>query len=141
MKRAGIWLIMLSFTIAVTGCATAPTQPGYYAYPMRGQTPEQLSRDQYECQMQAKQQTGYDPGMEVAKGAGAGAVLGALGGAAAGAAIGAATGSAGKGAAIGAATGGIGGVLLGGSSANTQNKGGYDRAHASCMIGRGYGMK
>jgi hypothetical protein len=141
MKRVGVWLVICSFGIAVAGCATAPTQPGYYAYPLRGQTPEQLNRDQSECQAWAKQQTGFEPGMEAAKGAGAGALLGALGGAAAGAAIGAATGSAGKGAAIGAATGGIGGAVLGGSGAGTPNKEGYDRAYAVCMTGRGYGVK
>ncbi len=142
MKRVGAWLVIFSFGIAVTGCATAPTQPGYYAYPQRGQTPEQLNRDQYECQTWAKQQTGYDSGVgETAKGAGVGAVLGALGGAAAGAAIGAATGSAGKGAAIGAATGGVGGAVLGGSRAGTPNKEGYDRAYAVCMTGRGYAVR
>lgn len=137
MKRMGTWLVMLTFGIAVTGCATTQ-QPGYYAYPQRGQSAEQLSRDQYECQGWAKQQTGYDPGAETARGAGTGAVLGALGGAAAGAAIGAVTGHAGTGAAIGAATGGIGGVVLGGSGAYAQSKDGYDRAYAACMTGRGY---
>lgn len=139
MKRMGTWLVMLTFGIAVTGCATTQ-QPGYYAYPQRGQTAEQLSRDQYECQAWAKQQTGYDSAAgETAKGAGVGGVLGALGGAAAGAAIGAATGGgAGRGAAIGAATGGIGGIVLGGSGAYAQSKDGYDRAYAACMTGRGY---
>jgi hypothetical protein len=141
MKRIGVWFAVLTFAISVTGCATAPVQPGYSAYPQRGQTPERISRDQYDCQALAQQQSGYNPGTEVAKGAGTGAVLGALGGAAAGAAIGAATGHAGKGAAIGAATGGIGGAVLGGSSAGAQNKEGYDRAYAVCMTGRGYGVR
>jgi hypothetical protein len=118
-----------------------PTQPGYSAYPQRGQTPEQRSRDQYECQGWAKQQTGYDPGTEIARGAGTGAVLGALGGAAIGAATGAVTGHAGKGAAIGAIGGGIGGAVLGGSGASTQNRDGFDRAYAVCMTGRGYGVR
>jgi hypothetical protein len=128
---------MLTFGITVTGCATTQ-QPGYYAYPQRGQTAEQLSRDQYECQAWAKQQSGFDPATETTRGAAVGGVLGALGGAAAGAAIGAATGSAGRGAAIGAATGGIGGIVLGGSGAYAQSKDGYDRAYAACMTGRGY---
>lgn len=139
MKRVGAWLVMLTFGIAIAGCAT--TQPGYSAYPQRGQTPEQLSRDQYECQTLAKQQTGYDPGTEIARGAGTGAVLGALGGAAIGAATGAVTGHAGKGAAVGAIGGGIGGAVLGGSGASTQNKEGFDRAYAACMAGRGYGVR
>lgn len=137
MKRVGAWLAMLTFGITVTGCATTQ-QPGYYAYPQRGQTAEQLSRDQYECQAWAKQQSGFDPATETTRGAAVGGVLGALGGAAAGAAIGAATGSAGRGAAIGAATGGIGGIVLGGSGAYAQSKDGYDRAYAACMTGRGY---
>lgn len=141
MKRVGAWLAILTFGITVTGCATAPPQSGYNVYPQRGQAPEQVSRDQSECQMWAQQQSGVNPGTEVAKGAGMGAVLGALGGAAAGAAIGAATGSAGKGAAIGAATGGVGGAVLGGSSAATPNREGYDRAYAVCMTGRGYGVR
>lgn len=142
MKRVGAWLVMFTFAIAVTGCATTQ-QPGYYAYPQRGQTAEQLSRDQFECQNWARQQSGYDPsGAETAKGAGVGAVLGALGGAAAGAAIGAATGGgAGRGAAIGAATGGIGGAVIGGGSTYAQSKDGYDRAYAACMTGRGYTVR
>ena len=122
MKRVGVWLVMLTFGIAVTGCATAQPQPGYYAYPQRGQTPEQQSRDQYECQAWAKQQSGFEPGAETTRGAATG-------------------GGAGRGAAIGAATGGIGGVVLGGSGANAQSKDGYDRAYAACMIGRGYIVK
>ena len=136
MKSVGIWLVVTVFGIAVTGCAT--TQPGVYAYPQQGQTVEQLTRDQNECQVWAKQQSGFDPGTETAKGAGLGAVIGALGGAAAGAAIGAATGSAGTGAAIGAAAGGIGGVAVGGGYAYTKNKDGYDRAYSACMTARGY---
>lgn len=139
MKRTGIWLVLVAFGVAVTGCATTQAQPGYYAYPQRGQTPEQLSRDQYECQAWAQQQSRFDPATDTTRGAATGGVLGALGGAAAGAAIGAATGGgAGRGAAIGATTGGIGGVVLGGSGAHAQGKDGYDRAYAACMTGRGY---
>ena len=65
MRRAGIWLVMIA--VAITGCATG--QPGYYAYPQRGQTAEQFSRDQFECQGWAKKQTGYESG-ETARGAG-----------------------------------------------------------------------
>ena len=136
MKRVGVWLVVTVFGIGVTGCAT--TQPSVYAYPKQGQTVEQFNRDQFECQEWAKQQSGFEPGMETAKGAGLGAVIGALGGAAAGAAIGAATGNAGRGAAIGAATGGIGGAAVGGGVGYTKNKDGYDRAYAACMTARGY---
>ena len=71
--------------------------------------------------MWAKQQSGFDPGTETAKGVGVGAVIGALGGAA-----------------IGAAAGGIGGAAVGGGLAYTKNKDGYDRAYAACMTARGY---
>ncbi|MBI3781039.1 MAG: hypothetical protein HY278_08300 [candidate division NC10 bacterium] len=134
MKRVGIWLVVIA--LGVTGCAT--TQPGVFAYPQRGQTSEQFSRDQNECQVWAHQQSGLDPSTETAKGAGLGAVIGALGGAAAGAAIGAATGNAGRGAAIGAATGGIGGAAVGGGVAYSKNKEANDRAYAACMTAHGY---
>ena len=139
MKRFGTWMIVIAFGIAATGCATT-RQPAVYAYPKPGQTVEQFDRDQFECQAWAKQQSGYDPGTETAKGAGLGAVIGALGGAAAGAAIGAATGSAGRGAAIGAATGGIGGAAIGGGYAYTKNKEGYGKAYSACMAARGYSV-
>ncbi len=142
MKRVGTWVVILSFGIVMTGCATTQQQPGYYAYPQRGQTQEQHNRDQYECQGWAQQQTGYSPGMEeTAKGAGSGAVLGALSGAAIGVVGGAITGNAGTGAAIGAATGAVGGALAGGSTAYARSQDGYGRAYGACMTGRGYAVK
>jgi len=139
MKRVLAGLIVIAFGIAVAGCAG--TQPTVYAYPAKGQTAEQQSRDMNECMAWAKQQTGFDPTTDTAKGAGMGALIGALGGAAAGAAIGAAVGSPGTGAAIGAAAGGIGGAGVGGTLGYTKNKDGYDRAYAACMSTRGYTVK
>lgn len=139
MRRVMAGLVVIAFGIAVTGCAG--TQPTVYAYPAKGQTAEQQSRDQNECLAWAKQQTGFDPTMDTAKGAGLGALIGALGGAAAGAAIGAAAGSPGTGAAIGAAAGGLGGAGVGGTVGYTKNKDGYDRAYAACMQTRGYTVK
>ena len=139
MKRVMAGLIVIAFGITVAGCAG--TQPSVYAYPAKGQTAEQQSRDTNDCQAWAKQQTGFDPTTDTAKGAGMGALIGALGGAAAGAAIGAATGSPGTGAAIGAAAGGIGGAGVGGTLGYTKNKDGYDRAYAACMSTRGYTVK
>ncbi len=132
---------IVGFLAALSGCATAPAQPAMSAYPQKGQTAEQQSRDIAECQNWAKQQTGYDPAMDTAKGAGVGAIIGALGGAAAGAAIGAATGSAGKGAAIGAAAGGIGGAGVGGAYNYSKSREGYDQAYGSCMTTRGYSAR
>ena len=127
--------------IVLAGCASSTPQPSVYAYPLKGQGPEQQARDAGECQTWAKQQTGYDPTTDTAKGVGIGALLGAVGGAAAGAAIGAATGSAGTGAAIGAATGGLGGAAVGGGLGYTKSKEGYERAYGACMQGRGYSVK
>jgi hypothetical protein len=139
MKR-GITVVVLAGLAA--GCATTspPPPPSVYVQPLKKQSPEQQVRDIQECQHVAKGQTGYDPGMETAKGAGIGAAVGALGGAAAGAAIGAATGSAGKGAAIGAASGAVIGGVGGGAIQYSRSKEGYNQAYANCMIGRGYSV-
>lgn len=137
MRGLGALLVV----VVLAGCATSTPQPSTYAYPLKGQSAAQQQRDAGECQAWAKQQTGYDPTMDTAKGAGIGAVLGAVGGAAAGAAIGAASGNAGKGAAIGAATGGLGGAAVGGAIGYTKNKEGYEKAYGACMQGRGYSVK
>jgi len=126
---------------ALSGCATTPAQPAVSAYPQKGQTAEQQSRDMTECQSWAKQQTGFDPTTDAAKGAGVGALIGALGGAAAGAAIGAAAGNAGRGAAIGAAAGGLGGAGVGGTYNYSKSKEGYDQAYTNCMTTRGYTVR
>ncbi len=57
--------------IALAACATVPPQSpvGYvrppnttvYAYPLHDQSPEQQSRDRYECSVWAVHQTGFDP--------------------------------------------------------------------------------
>jgi phage tail tape-measure protein len=132
----------VTFAAAISGCATSSNpQPSVYAYPAKGQTPEQQARDSSECQMWAKQQSGWDPTTDTAKGVGIGAAVGALGGAALGAAVGAAAGSPGTGAAIGAAAGGVGGATYGGTSQYGKGKAGYDSAYAACMNGRGYTTK
>jgi len=41
--------------------APPPVNANVYAYPLRGQTPEQQDRDHYECSIWATQQTGFDP--------------------------------------------------------------------------------
>ena len=131
-----------------------------YIYPNKGQSPEQQSRDRYECHRWAVQQTGVDPTSAQAaqsppppppKG---GVFSGAAGGAALGAIGGAIGGNAGKGAAIGAATGGlIGGVrqmqrgqsqqqAQANQAAQQQSAlAAYDRALSACLSGRGYTVK
>jgi len=133
------WISLISVAAGLSGCASGPAaQPSAYVYPQKGQTAAKQARDTADCQGWAKQQTGFDPLTDSAKGAGVGALVGALGGAAAGAAIGAATGHAGTGAAIGAAAGGIGGAGVGGTYNYSKSKDGYDRAFAACMSSRAY---
>jgi hypothetical protein len=140
--RVSALAALIGFATALSGCASGPpAQPSAYVYPQKGQTAEKQSRDTADCQAWAKQQTGFDPLTDSAKGAGVGALVGAVGGAAAGAAIGAATGHAGTGAAIGAAAGGIGGAGVGGTYNYTKTKEGYDRAFSACMSGRGYTVR
>lgn len=141
MKRT-VSLICVVAIAALSGCASGPVaQPSAYVYPQKGQTAEKQAQDSSACQTWAKQQTGFDPLTDSAKGAGVGALVGAVGGAAAGAAIGAATGNAGTGAAVGAAAGGIGGAGVGGTYNYTKSKEGYDRAFSACMTGRGYTVR
>lgn len=140
MKRVIAAVVVIGFGLAVSGCASM-SQPSVYAYPKKGQSAEQASRDKAECEAWAKQQTGFDPAADTAKGAGIGALLGAAAGAATGAAVGAVTGSPARGAAIGAATGGIGGAVVGGGLGYTKNKDGFDRAYGACMSSRGYEVR
>ena len=85
--RVSAWAALIGFATALSGCASGPAaQPSAYVYPQKGQTAEKQSRDTGECQTWAKQQTGFDPLTDSAKGAGVGALVGAVGGAAAGAA-------------------------------------------------------
>ncbi len=126
--------------LMLAGCASS-SQPSA-AYPMKGQGADQQARDTNECGTWAKQQSGFDPATETAKGAGVGLVLGAVGGAALGAAVGAATGTgAGRGAATGAVIGGVGGAVGGGAYQYSKTKDGYDNAYAACMQGRGYSVR
>ncbi len=139
MKRVIAGLVLVVFGMVVTGCAsTSQPSVSVYPYPKKGQSAEQVSRDDSECKAWAQRQTGYDPGTDTMKGVGLGALIGAVGGAAAGAAIGAATGHAGTGAAIGAAAGGIGGAGIGGTYAYSKSKDGYEKAYTACMSARDY---
>jgi hypothetical protein len=87
---------------------------GVYVYPKNNQDRAQQTKDETECYLRAKQDTGIDPASpppaaspDEKKGPKGGAVKGAAGGAAAGSAIGAIAGDAGQGAAIGATAGAI----------------------------------
>lgn len=137
MKRLAAWSV-LAVGLS-TGCASTPPRPSVYAYPVRGQSAEQMSRDTAHCEAWAKQQTGYDPVAETAKGAVVGTLLGGAVGAGGGAAIGAASGgSVGRGAATGAVVGGVVGGVAGGAYQYSKSKEGYDKAYAACISARGY---
>ena len=139
MRRIAMCALLAALA---AGCASGPPKPDAYAYPAKGQSAEQQTRDTSECQAWAQQQTGYDPATETAKGAGVGAVIGAAIGAAGGAAVGAITGTgAGTGAAVGAVVGGIGGGVGGGATQYAKTKDGYDRAFGACMSARGYSVR
>src|SRR6266849_1685120 len=119
--RVSAWAALIGFATALSGCASGPAaQPSAYVYPQKGQTAEKQSRDTADCQTWAKQQTGFDPLTDSAKGAGVGALVGAVGGAAAG---------------------GIGGAGVGGAYNYSKTKEGYDRAFSACMSGRGYTVR
>lgn len=163
MRAAGV-LAAAALAFGLLGQNVAAAQ-GMYAYPAKGQTPEQQSRDRGECHGWAVQQSGYDPSNPQASASAApppasappqgGLVRGAARGAAVGAVGGAIAGDAGKGAAIGAASGGmIGGMRRRGQmrqqqyqqqqyqqqqqAAMQQGAEMYNRAFSACMQGRGY---
>ena len=75
MKRAVAAILV---AIALSGCASSePPRPSTLTTPLKGQSAEQHARDTNDCQFAAKQQAGYDPAMDTAKGAGVGAAIGA----------------------------------------------------------------
>ena len=114
-------IALVSALLAFAGQAMGQ---GLVIYPAKGQSADQQAKDEGECQVWAKQNTGIDP-LALASAASQPApaaaptqtapsgqrVKGAVRGAAGGAAIGAIAGDAGKGAAIGA----VGGTMVGGA--------------------------
>jgi hypothetical protein len=122
-------------------------------YPAQGQTPDQMSKDRYECHTWAVQQSGFDPSTGASATqpstqqgrVGRETLRGGARGAAAGAAIGAIAGDAGKGAAIGATAGGLkrgfsqrDANKAGSSAASNEAANNYNRALGACLTGRGY---
>jgi hypothetical protein len=155
-------LIVLLAVVTVIGDALAQSLSsslGVVAYPSKGQSAQQQSKDEGECFTWAKQQTGIDPvavasapTQQPGPAAGGGErVKGAARGALGGAAIGAIAGDTGKGAGIGA----VAGTMAGGKQAR-QNKAAkeqqaeqakagtlqhFNKAFGVCMEGRGYAVK
>ena len=133
-----------------------------YAYPSKGQSPQQQKADEFECYKWAMQQSGIDPlnlpkvqAAPAQTGPTGGAVKGAARGAAAGVAIGAIAGDAGEGAAIGAVAGGLRGRRAGKQAqaqANQQAqadvanqekamKDSFTKGFSACLEGKGYTLK
>jgi hypothetical protein len=162
--------ISIALAILLSACVTppprvitvpAPPPPRLFVYPAHGQSPDQTSRDRYECHMWAVQQTGVDPNrasgysqvVVPANPPGAGAVTGAVAGAVIGSIIGGPYNS-GAGFLVGGATGAIVGSA---ADANAQKQAqqtqqqinqnaavqraqweSYRRAIGACLEGRGY---
>jgi hypothetical protein len=167
---------LIVVALLLGACAAAPPEPErpppvnltkVYFYPMQGQTPEQQSRDRYDCHLWAVDQTGFDPTRHpaprevraatvsppspleaVATGAAVGAFIGA---AAAG------HGEAGDGALLGAMAGSVVGAAAA-SAAQEQARpvparygrgygryereaAEYRRAISACLEGRGYSVR
>lgn len=185
MAIRGSVAILLASAV-LTACVDAPPPRRYYArprpvvaaprfqdvivYPARGQAPEQLDRDRYECHRWATQQTGFDPALmnaapppggppAQAPVPGSGLAVGALAGAVLGSII-APRGSEGGGAIVGAITGGaVGAVTENAERAEAERDqaqaqaamarggvapekaGAYRRALTACLEGRGYTVK
>jgi hypothetical protein len=149
MMQAVLGVAMLSWTLVA-----AAQNP--IAYPAKGQSEKQQSKDEGECYAWAKQSTGIDPATLAANppqqsqstvGGGErarGAARGALGGAA----IGAIAGDTGKGAGAGAVVGTMAGGRQARQNRDTRNQQAqgaqqdalntYNRAYGACMSGRGY---
>jgi hypothetical protein len=174
-------LTVTSLAALLSGCVEAPPpRPVYqapppppppitqvYAYPLRGQTPQQQDRDHYECSIWATQQTGFDPsapgvpphervavvsapppGTNTAIGAVAGAIIGAAiaprwqaaPAALAGAVVGSAVGSTADAANAQATRQ----VVVGdrrAAAAQEEQAANYRRALSACLDARGYSVK
>ncbi|HUN26423.1 MAG TPA: glycine zipper 2TM domain-containing protein [Steroidobacteraceae bacterium] len=175
IRRASQTILVGVVVAGLAACVTPPpprpppppppmVNTTVYAYPMHGQSAEQLDRDRYDCYVWAKQQTGFDPGsasvppeerVRVVSGPppGTGTAVGAVTGAVVGAAI-SNPWSRGFGALAGALVGGAIGSSVDASRAQqTQETVVYDRAQlaqiraqaanyrramSACLEGRGY---
>lgn len=142
--------VCLVFTTAALAAAAQQ-----YAYPAKGQSPDQQKKDEAACGSWAVQQTGFDPAKPPPAPAAQAPVTGSgarVKGAAAGAIIGGATGGdAGDSALAGAAVGGIAKRNANRKAAAQQDQaaaqqtaagqGAYTKARGACLEGKGYTVK
>ena len=155
LRAMQLFMGMAALSWACTAAAQTPV-----VYPAKGQSAQQQSQDETQCNAWAKQSTGIDPAVvasspppqQTGPAVGGGPrVGGAARGAAGGAAIGAIAGDAGKGAAAGAVVGTMAGGRRARQQRTAQNEQAqaqqqgaiqtYDRAYSACMEGRGYTIR
>jgi len=151
---------LMRISIGVAGLCLAFTAMAQkpLVYPAKGQSAQQQGRDDGDCHVWAKQNTGIDPAtlapLAQATGPATGGgerVQGAARGAVGGLAIGAIAGDAGQGAAIGAVVGTMAGGRRARQNQEAQNQQAQNqnqqqintfyRAYGACMEGRGYSIK
>jgi len=145
--------------IAVLALAPLAHGQDLFVFPNDGQSQDQQDMDEFQCQRDARDRTGFDPAATPRATTAApqqegGVVRGATRGALLGGAIGAATGNTRQGLRAGAAGGGVmGGMRRADSSrqqdqwaqqeaANYQrNRNNWNRAFIACMEARGYTVR
>lgn len=126
----------LAVLLAAAGCSGSV--PRYAVSPAKGQTDQHMNNDQFDCNLQAQKQTGYNPDKSLTEGALVGLLVGGAAGAGLGAAAGVAGGIVGTGASVGAIAGGSVGATLGGSYLYDKNLTETQRAYYACLEARGY---
>jgi hypothetical protein len=162
------WAALLGAASAYPVHAAEPPNADVYVYPAKGQSPEQLDRDRYECYLWAVRESGFDPSrpgvpppqrvrVVEARGSGNRVVAGAVTGAVVGAAVSRPRDS-GTGAAVGAVVGAIAGAAADSAERDAARKvqearqrreadraaslqaqaDSYRRAVSACLVGRGY---
>ena len=128
--------VCLAVLLVAAGCIQ--NVPRYIVTPAKGQSEQQMNNDQFDCNLQAQKQTGYNPDKSLTEGAITGLLVGGALGAGLGAAAGSASGIVGTGASIGAIGGGGLGATLGGPYLYDKNLNDTQRAYYACLDARGY---
>src|SRR4029453_9895322 len=104
----------LAVLFAVAGCIH--NVPRYIVTPAKGQSDQQMNNDQFDCNVQAQKQTGYNPDKSLTEGALVGLLVG------------------------GAAGGGGGGATLGGAYLYNKNPNPTQGPYYACLEARGYNL-
>jgi uncharacterized protein YcfJ len=126
----------LAMLLLPAGCIQSV--PRYVVTPAKGQTDQQKDNDEFDCNLQAQKQTGYNPDKSLTEGAIVGVLVGGALGAGLGAAAGSASGIVGTGASVGAIAGGATGAQLAGPYLYDKNLNETQRAYYACLETRGY---